>query len=390
MKYIKFSFGAMLCAATCMFSSCYESGLQSLELNTDSLKNQEEATTVKINQSDVTYPTDYTYSITANSSADIVVNNSKVTQGSSYKGSAKVGTLLNIEATSRSTSETITKMVTLDANGKKIVIDFQRDGSKTNKKVSNALNSAATDGAVTIYGTSKQLYSNAITSYITFSEKALNAAISNGLSTEDNLLIQPKNPTSSTIAQNLDAVTENIDLLTITTSPENIKLGSETATIALTSENFEKNMSFSCEGIGKIEMMDAHTIQFDVNELKDYTITADVKVEYNGTDSITDGNYFKVPIGNQDITYYTKSGYTCTYTSNDFINKYLKAKFGEYTDKAVRTIKIRNTQQTASVRYEICQAVHHYKVYFGDMKLDVDVYGGDRITVFTAEAKIVK
>ena len=71
---------------------------------------------------------------------------------------------------------------------------------------------------------------------------------------------------------------------------------------------------------------------------------------------------------------------------NGFIDKYLNAKFGCRKKLVERSVNITNMSAKASVPYVTYQKIRKYNVYFGEVKLDVYVYGEDRIVVKNSEA----
>ncbi len=393
MKYVKFLSMVMASMTACIVSSCYESSFESIPLD-ENLNKTSSVVSVAIDSNYVKISDQYSYTIKASSSANIYVNGAKKTLGVSFSSKEKEGTLLTIKAVSASTGETIEKSVLLDSNGKIITIDFTMTASAgTGTLVEKAAATAAEEGSVTITNAkaknqTKQ-YSAATTASLTLTKSALDKAVAGSLKSTDTLSIYVVNPTSTATKQNLSDIVEDFPVMTVKTGSTAANFGSESANVKIESANFEENMTFFCEELGdnsEVTLSDGGVYEFSTSKLTDFTIKTKVKVELVKTDTLKSELYFVVPLGNNKLTYATKAGYECTYQSNEFINSYLDAKFGAFREDATRDVTIVNQDQKARVPYTLKQVMYTYNVYFGEVRVVVNVYGADYITVHSSQA----
>ena len=388
MKFSKCLMAAIMFATASTFSACYESDYQAISIDADALDKQKEAATVNVD-SVVEYSKQYTYSISANENADITVDGARVTTGKTFKSAADTNKVINIIAKNNTTGEVLNKKVTLDTNGKIISLDFPKVNKTTNLTVAKAKEKAAADGEVSLKNSGTISYTKSTIATLTMSEAALQKAVKD-LSDDSSIALTIERPTTTEICQNLSNIEESYDVLTISCTP-NKSLGTENATLKITNENFEKGMEFNCKEAVNGENVvseNGSDLTFEINKLQDVTISCNVKVQLISVDTLKTEDYFNVSLGNKSINYNTKSGYKCSYTENDFINKYLTAKFGTYTENATRSVVITNKDRLAKVPYTLKQAYYTYNVYFGSVKVIVNVFGKDVLQVHTNKARV--
>jgi len=381
---------AAMSAAVLSLSSCMSNSLPSIDFLQNRTEEDESVTYVKLG--DVTTSNTYNYSIKVSTSAQIYVDGSRVAVSNSYdKGESKVGSTITVKAIATSSDFSkvpVEKTVTLDTNGKTIYIDIPKAATKTSTiEASTAKSTAKANGSINITNSA----ANQSLAYQAKTSASLNltsAAISN-ISDDKKLGIDIENASTCDIMQkNVEYSEEFFNVMTVRSSAYGTKLN-ETSKLTINNSNFEAGMIFksSAESSEKA-VSTSSNIDFDINELSDFTISCQVRVQL--VDSIDDNEvkgFLAVPLGNKSVTYNTKAGYTCAYVANEFINKYLTAKFGTFTDQAKQYVTISNNSDKANVPYTVAQKIYIYKVSFGSITVDVNVYGPDHLTIDTNKAE---
>jgi hypothetical protein len=389
MKIFKGFFVAATTAAVCTMTSCMNNDVPALDLV--QLANEQEASAEAVELGDITEPTTYKFVVKSSTEVMLDIDGSRVTTGTSYSGSAGMYSEIKIKAVATAqaikngySSETINKTVKLDANGKNIYIDVPKLASNSQTvKVSDAKAQASANGSATITNSNenKRLsYSASTTANLELTSSALSK-----IGDDKSLAIDVENASTGKITQVLEteSVEEDFAVMVVRNGVKGVSLG-ENAKLTINNSNFESGMVFTCSANNETKSVENNSeIEFNVNKLDDYTISCNVVTRL---DEITDDTPAKGLLdvaqgGTRVVTYYTKSGYECDYNSNEFITKYLNAKFGAYTDKGKQTIEIVNNDKHASVPYEINQKVYHYTVMFGSLAIQVKVYGPHTIDI---------
>lgn len=381
--------------ATLSMTSCMNNDLPAIEFNQNSGNDNTEVVNVKIGE--IKLSKTYKYTVKSSTDVKLFIDDALVNTGSLYnKGEKTMGSEIKIKAIAINdgySKQEIVKTVKLDANGKVIYLDIPKLASKSSTiAASDAKAKASTDGSVTIENSS----SNKSLSYKASTTADLvlsNTAISR-VADDKTLAIDVENASTNTIRQEIcENAEEDFDVMVVRSASKDVKLG-ENATVTINNSNFEKGMIFktSAKNEEKVVENDA-TISFDINELKDYTISCHAVITL---DDVTDDDtpakgFFDVPVGGtKTITYYTKSGYTCVYQTNEFITKYLDAKFGAYTEQGKQVVTIENNDQHANVPYTINQKLYHYTVSFGSTSVKITVYGADDLVIDAEKAEKYK
>lgn len=410
MKKLNFLFGALLLASTSVFTSCFSNDIPSIVINPSQGPTNRENDGVSIAQ--ITQSSNYAYTIQCNVAADIRVGKSyesvqKVSSTSSYTGKGGVGEKIYIMATTSVpgyTTEPVKKTVTLDANGKVVTITFAKNPSEAtsvdaNRKYAISLNEAkekTADGReISIENTEvnkKEPYPNGKTDvhmYITnpMTVNALNA----GTPGEALYTITAKEAVMSGVNQDLNEGPEWFPVLGLMCKPDGAQFGSSPARVVVNSPYFEKGMNFRCVGaVDNKVILDANggSVSMKFPHFSDYIIESEVTVEKIGIDSIKTQTLLDCKVGNLTYTYFVYSGCDYDYHANEFMNKYLEAKFGKKKFESKGEFTVSNLSSRATIPYTITQAVHKYKVTFGDIPILVNVYGKEDLYVDTTKAVI--
>lgn len=374
-------------AAAFTMSSCMDNSIPSVSLTSNLVK--DETATVKLGT--ITQSDNYTFTIKASTKVNLYVDGARVAVANSYKGEKKKNSEITIKADAVSeeySNVEVTKKVKMDANGKVIYIDIPKIAKGTKTIIaSEAKAKAEANGSVAIDNSTtnqKLSYSAATKANIVLSK----SAVSN-IADDKTLSIDVENASTANIEQVLstEGVEEDFDVMVIKSATKKVSLG-ESAKVTVNNSNFEKGMIFKCSNKNEeMVVKEDAKISFDVNELNDYTISCHAIVMLDSiSDAVPLEGRFTVPATKPDVTYNTRSGYTCEYNSNEFITKYLNAKFGAYTENGTQTVKI-VTDQKVSVPYKITQKLYHYTVKFGEISIKVKVYGEDELEIITDKAE---
>ena len=376
-------------AATLTMSSCMDNSIPTFPVLTNNLTEEE---TVSVKLGTITESDTYKFTIKSSTNVNLYIDGSRVAVAKSYEKKKNSEITIKAVATSAEYSNVeVIKKVKLDANGKVIYIDIPKLAKNTNAvKASDAKATANANGSVEIDNSSanqKLSYSASTTANIVLSKNAVSS-----IADDNTLAIDVESASTANIEQELstEGVEEDFDVMVIRSATKNVSLG-ESAKVTVNNSNFEKGMIFKCSNKNEeLVIKEDSKISFDVNELNDYTISCHAIVMLDSISrAVPLEGRFTVPYGTTDITYNTRSGYICEYGSNEFITKYLNAKFGSYTENGTQTVKISNTEQKAkaSVPYKVTQKLYYYTIKFGDISVKVQVYGEDDLEIITDKAE---
>ncbi len=364
-------------------ASCYNNDVPEIRLDSNPQQNQtNEELRVKLGT--ITPSKNYTYKIDAGTTVEWYIDGTKKTTGSTFEGEKVKDSQIKIEVIAQSSaysSKKIEKIVQLDVNGKIIKLDIpkvSKNPTKTSATV--AKNDANSKGSTTIENSTanKSLAYNAPTTASMILPKEAISLVGN----DKEFYIDIENVATGNTIQDQLVREEFFNIMTIKCGTPGVKLQSD-ADIKISNSNVEKGMVFKCSSNNEeVKASETGNIVVKTNELDDLTLSCKVRSELiDSTEVIKDEGFFTVAVGNPTITYYTKSGYTCDFKNNEFITKYLTAKFGEYTENAKQTIKISNGDTKAQVPYSLEQKVYKYKVHFGDLTVDVRSFGPDKLNI---------
>jgi hypothetical protein len=385
MKIFKGFFVVAATAAVFTMTSCMDNSLPSLDLV--QLANEQEASAQSVKLGEIFESTTYKYVVKASTKVALNIDGSRVATNNVYEGSAGMYSEIKIKAVAIDNGfsrDTIYKTVKLDANGKNIYIDVPKLASKSQTvKVSDAKVQASANGNATITNSNENKhlsYSASTTANLVLTSSALSK-----IADDKSLAIDVENASTGMITQALEteAVKEKFAVMVVRNGVKGVSLG-EDVKLTINNSNFERGMSFTCSANNETKTIEKDSeINLNVNKLDDYTISCNVVTRLDEiTDDIPSKGLLDVGTGGKrTVTYYTKSGYECDYKSNEFITKYLNAKFGAFTDKAKQTIDIENNEGRASVPYEVNQKVYHYTIIFGSLAIQVKAYGPHTIDI---------
>lgn len=417
MKKLGFLLSTFLLSLTSVLTSCFSNDIPEIVINgsTGSTTDQE----VKINDDDIHPSDDYSYTIVSNVSAEIYVDGVKKAQGVSFVGYAVKGATIVITASvspslkSTYYSGTITKTVTLDAPSKVVQLNFPKNSTTGNLTATDYPYSISLGDAINwlTYGNSdrrikagdtlviKNTSANVTEPYgsngRTYAEmriysSMLNTAKNNGLSEDSIFTITATNVPIFGINENLNNCEEWFSVVRLTCTPDGARFGSYPALVTVKNKYFEKDMSFRCQGAsnGLTLDPDGGSVSMEFSHFSDYDVEANAKVVLQDeSDIVVTQSYFDCRVGTYDYNYMVYSGYTCDYSGkNGFIDKYLIAKFGTKKTIKARTVSITNMTARASVPYTSYQKLKRYFVWFGDLKVEVYVYGEDWLEIDNGNA----
>lgn len=381
---------AALYAALVSLSSCMNSNLPIIEIMPENDQANNSENYVKLGT--ITKSSTYKYTVKVSTNAEIYIDNIRVAVASNYdKGDKSKNSIIKIKAiatTADYSNVPVEKFVKLDTNGKEIYIDIPKLASKTTTTTAASAKSAASsNGSIKISNSTTNqsfAYNAKTTASLTLTSAALSSVA------DDKVLgFDIENAASGDIKQENQTQTEEFfNVMTVKATALGTKLG-EASKLEINNSNFESGMVFKSSSDSKDIVIDeASNISFNINEMKDYTISCQARILLlDSMEATPVQGFFDVPVGNKSITYNTKSGYICDYTTNEFINKYLTAKFGSYTEQGKQTITIVNNSERANVPYKITQKIYLYQVSFGSITVKVNVYGPDNIEIDSDKAE---
>lgn len=364
-------------------ASCMSNEVPDIILDSNPQQNQtNEELRVKLGT--ITPSKNYTYKIDAGTTVEWYIDGTKKTTGSTFEGEKAKDSQIRIEAIAQSStysSKKIEKIVLLDVNGKVIKLDIPKVSKNPAKTGAIAARyEANANGSITIENSTanKSLAYIAPTNASLILPKEAIGLVGN----DKEFYIDVENAATDNTTQDQLAKEEFFNIMIIKCGTPGTKLQSD-ADIKISNSNVEKGMIFKCSSNNEeVKASETGNIVVKTNELDDLTLCCKARIELiDSTEVIKDEGFFTVAVGNPTITYYTKSGYTCDFKNNEFITKYLTAKFGEYTENAEQTIKISNSDTKAQVPYSLEQKVYKYKVHFGDLTVDVRSFGPDKLTI---------
>ncbi len=409
MKKFKFLLGALLLASTSVLTSCFSNDIPSIVIN-----GQQGGTpgtgTVKLGE--ITQSSNYTYTIVCNVAADIRVGKSysdvqKVSSTMTYTGKGGIGEKIYIVASTTIpgyTTEQIKKVVTLDSNGKVITLTFAKNPSEAttadaNHKYAISLDDAlalTADGSViSIENTDANKFEpypkNKTDIRMYISNKMTSNALGAGTPGSALYTITGKPAVMTDVNQNVDEVLEWFPVLGLKCCPDGAKFGDDNpAVVVVTNKDFERDMTFRCrsvdpdknEKIAASKAPNGGSVTVKFSHFSDYVVESEVRVvRTDETEKIETKSLLDCKIGNLTYKYFVYSGCDYSYKSNEFINNYLEAKFGKKRYEATGELTISNQYQRATVPYTVTQIKTKYRVYFGDLQIDVWVYGPEEVEV---------
>ena len=414
MKKFSFILSALLISLTSMLTACFSNDIPEIVIHggSEDGKNSKE---VKIEDEDIHQEDTYSYTVLTNVVANISVDGVRKTKSNSYQGSAKIGTTINITAKAEATgyySGELTKTVVLDTPGKVInfyfaknetqggvspydklpysitVIDAKEETEVGNVKyVRDTIEIKNTSANRTEpYGAGAPVDALMKIAY----QNASNVLNANSNYKDSLFTITAKNLEITNIKESLGDADEWFSVLDLHCTPDGAQFGSNPMKVQVKNKYFENDMSFKCEGAlnGVTIAKNGGTAYLEFAHFSDYDIQAHAIVQFQSeTEVVVTNSYFAVNVGQGDYKYVVNTGYQCDYSGkNGFIDKYLNAKFGCRKKLVERSVNITNMSAKASVPYVTYQKIRKYNVYFGEVKLDVYVYGEDRIVVKNSEA----
>lgn len=414
MRKFNFLFGALLLASASLFTSCFSNDIPSIVIN-GSAGGGDNGKEVKIEK--VTQSNNYTYTIMCNAAADIRVgknfdNLQKVASTLSYTGKGGIGERICIRVTPNVpgyVTDTIKKEITLDTNGKVIYLTFAKNPSEQttadpNRKYAIPLNEAlekTADGShIFIENTpanKKEPYPTRTTDVkMEITHQMTENALANGASGESLYSITAKEAVMTGVKCNLDPVEEWFPVLSVMCKPDGanfVKASTDPATVIVTNKDFESDMSFCCDGSSSFSVApEGGSVTMKFNHFSDYTIKSFVKIERDeaNDDIVETKTLLEAKVGNLTYNYFVYSG--CKrdglYMDNEFINKYLEAKYGKFRYEGKGEITVENTSQRATVSYTVTQKVYGYKATFGSLVIRFQVYGPEEIVVDVDKAVV--
>ena len=404
MKKLNFLLGTLLLASTSVFTSCFSNDIPSIVISGSQgggNNNNDGVTLGEISQS-----SNYNYTILCNVAADIRVGKSyesvtKVSSTLSYMGKGGIGEKIYIKATTSVpgyTKDEIKKIVTLDTNGKVIRLTFAKNPSEAttvdkDRRYAISLNEAKekTVGGNSVFventpENKMEPYPSVTTDLkMEIVNSMNNNALNSGTPGEALYTVTAKEAVMSDIEANIgDVDPEWFPVLTIMCKPDGAQFGASPAKVVAKNKYFATGMVFRCKGAVKdVAELDPNggsvTMQF--SHFSDYIIESEVKVHYESVREIETQTLLDCKVGNHTYNYFVYSG--CQYDdhSNEFINKYLEAKFGKYQYAAKGEFVISNLSQRATVPYTVRQKVYTYRVTFGKIPYSVDVYGPEKLFI---------
>lgn len=370
-------------------ASCMNNELPSIEIdgNPETSKDNEE---LRVVIGTVTPSTEYSYQVEASTKVEWYIDGTKKTTGSTFEGSKAKNSEIKIKATAISddySKVTIEKTVKLDVNGKIIKLDIPRISKNPDKIGAIAAryeaNAKGKIDVVNAVSNRSLAYAAATTATMALTIDAIGK-----VGNDKELYINVENAPTDKITQDLSAKEEFFDIMTIKCGAPGVALGAD-ADITIENSNIEKGMIFKCSSNGnEVQATESGKVVVKTKEMNDLTLSCQVRVEFVDSATVNkDEGFFTVTVGNPAITYFTRSGFVCDYDKNEFITKYLTAKFGQYTENAKQTVKIANNDSKAHVPYSLEQKIYKYKLHFGDLIIDVSAYGPDKLTIEADKAE---
>jgi len=415
MKKLNFLCGALMLVSTSVFTSCFSNDIPSIVISGSTGVNGTGGDGVSIGE--VSQSSNYTYSVICNVAADIRVGESfdkvtKVSSTSSYTGKGGIGEKVYIIASTSVngyTKDEIRKVVTLDSNGKVITLTFAKNPSEQTTSnlpyaitLDEAKEKTASGDVIYVENTKankREPYPAKVTDVkMTVTNQMVTNALSNGSKGSDLLSVTAKEAVMTGVNENVETTTEWFPVLNIMCKPDGAKFNDSPAKVTVTNPYLEKGMNFRCPGaVGDLAVLAAEggSIDMQFAHFSDYIVESEVKVELkrdeNGnpvTETIKTQTLLDCKIGNHTYNYFVYSG--CEYAdhSNEFVNKYLEAKFGQKAYSAKGEFTVSNLSSEATVPYTVTQVVNVYVVTFGSVPYTVKVYGPEEIYVDKTNATI--
>lgn len=410
MKKLNLLCGALVLVSTSVLTSCFSNDIPSIVISGSQGGGATGTDGVQIGT--IEQASNYNYSIVCNVAADIRVGKSfddvqKVSSASTYSGKGGIGEKIYIVAstsTSGYTKDEIRKVVTLDSNGKVIRLTFAKDATEATASsafpyaisLDDANAKTAGGGVIYIENTipnKREPYPNTTTDVkMEISNPMVINAFANGSKGSDLFTITAKQAVMTGINENVESVTEWFPVLNIMCHPDGAKFGDSPAKAIVTNQYLEKGMNFRCKGAvndqavlapngGSVTMQFAH--------FSDYIVESEAQVERTGVvEEVKTQTLLDCKVGNHTYKYFVYSGCDYDYHSNEFINKYLEAKFGQKAYAGTGEITISNLSSRATIPYTVTQTKVQYKVTFGSLPMYVWVYGPEEVEVDTDNAVI--
>ena len=405
MKKFKFLFGALLLASTSVLTSCFSNDIPSIVINGNQGQGQG---SIPVELGEISQSSNYTYTIVCNVAADIRVGKSfsdvqKVSSTLTYTGKGGIGEKIYIVASTTVpgyTTAKIEKVVTLDSNGKVITLTFAKNPTEqttadADRKYAIPLNEAkekTADGShIFVENTpanKKEPYPNRTTDVkMEITNPMTNSALANGASGESLYTITGMQAVMNGVNSNLDDVPgEWFPVLGLRCNPDGAKFGdANPAVVTVTNKDFETDMTFRCKGaigdaVSNVPQGGSVTVKF--SHFSDYVIESEVRIVcLKETETVETKSLLDCKIGNLTYKYFVYSGCEYSYHDNEFINRYMEAKFGKKQYAGTGEFTVSNQYQRATVPYTVKQVKTKYRAYFGELQIDFWVYGPEEIEV---------
>lgn len=411
MKKIHFLLGALMLASTSVFTSCFSNDIPEIVINGNAGGGTTGSDGVQIG--DVIPAENYTFTIICNVTANIYINGSRVASSSKYIGKGGIGEKILIKANTTVpgfSEDEIVKELTLDSNGKIVRLNFAKiPTSATASDLmpyalsvndANSMTNPSNPGfkADTLYvenkkENKKEPYPGKITdARMAIYNDLVTNAISKGIDPKMLFTITAREAVLTGIDQNVKEGSEWFPVLTLICTPDGADFGDKPAIVTVKNPNFERGMRFQCLGAVQdaavISNKNGGEVTMKFPHFSDYIIESQANVKKVGESTIKTQSLLDCKVGNHKYTYMVYSGCKYDYDTNDFINKYLVAKFGPKAFEGSGEITISNLSSRATIPYTITQKVYKYKVEFGDITVNVDVYGPEDVFVDTDNAVI--
>lgn len=410
MKKINFLLGTMLLASTSVLTSCFSNEIPEIVINGSAGGGSMTDDGVKLGE--ILPSENYTYTIVCNVSANIYINGARVASSSQYTGKGGIGEKITIKATTTTpgyTTDEITKIVTLDSNGKVIRFNFAKNPTSATKEdkmpyavsvedakeMTDASSASFVSDPIVVENTKtnkKEPYPGTTTDVkMTLWGETVIKALNSGVDPKALFTITARDAVMTGIDQNNNEGKEWFPVLTLTCTPDGAQFGDKPAVVNAANPYFEKGMSFRCLGAVQDAAKlapNGGSVEIKLSHFSDYIVESEVNVKKVGESEVRTQTLLDCKIGNHKYPYFVYSGCDYDYRSNGFMNKYLEAKFGPKTYSAKGEITISNLSSRATVPYTVVQKVFKYVVSFGDIDVNVDVYGPEDVFVDTDNSVI--
>lgn len=410
MKKINFLLGTMLLASTSVLTSCFSNEIPEIVITGSAGGGSSTDDGVKLGE--ILPAENYTYTVVCNVSANIYINGARVASSSQYTGKGGIGEKITIKATTTApgyTKDEISKIVTLDANGKVIRFNFTKvptsavetDGLPyavsvgSAKELTDPTSPSYLSDPIVIENTKvnkKEPYAGTLTdAKMTIYGETVVKALNAGIDPKSIFTITAKEAVMTGVDQNNNEGQEWFPVLSLICTPDGAQFGDKPVLGTVSNPYFEKGMNFHCLGAVQDEAKlseNGGSVDVKFAHFSEYIIESQANVKKVGEDEIRTQTLLDCKIGNHKYTYFVWSGCDYDYRSNGFINKYLEAKFGPKTYAPKGEITISNLSSRATVPYTVVQKVFKYVVSFGDIDINVNVYGPEDVFVDTDNSVI--